>query len=238
MPLACSPSSGANGSEVPSEAVSTYAKIICAYSAVILTIVLIVPSTTVPGDPTLVQVRAAPAAAVADLPFSSPVTVAGIVQRRPSATSQLPDRTSFAPVRISVPRLGIDGPIVPVGIATDRQLDVPTARTAGWYRHSALPGGAGAAVIAAHVDYSGKPGLFFDLRLTAVGDEIVLEGSDGKLRTYQVTSVQLYDKTELPSSELFRSDGEHGLHLVTCGGTFDPVTRSYRGNQVVTARPV
>ena len=217
---------------------STYLKIIGGYLAAILTLLLVVPSTTIPGDRAIVQVRAAPTAAVADLPFSSPVTVAGIVQRRPSATGQLPDQAAFAPVRISVPRLGIDGPVVPVGIASDRQLDVPAALTAGWYRHSALPGGAGAAVIAAHVDYSGKPGLFFDLRLTAVDDEIVLQASNGTLRTYRVTSVQLYDKTELPSTELFRSDGEHGLHLVTCGGTFDPVTRSYRGNQVVTAVPV
>ncbi len=215
---------------------NTHLRILSAYFALILTLLLVIPSTTIAGDPTLVQVRAAPAAA--DLPFSSPVTVAGIVQRRPSAAGQLPDRAALAPVRISVPRLGIDGPVIPVGIATDRQLDVPAALTAGWYRHSALPGGTGAAVIAAHVDYSGKPGLFFDLRLTDVGDEIVLEAPDGTRRIYRVTSVQLYDKTELPSTELFRSDGEHGLHLVTCGGTFDPVTRSYRGNQVVTALPV
>ncbi len=238
MPSAYSPSSGASGSEASSEAVSTYLRIIGAYLAVILTLLLVVPSTTIAGDPTLVQVRPAPTATAVDLPFSAPVTVAGIVQRRPSAAGQLPDQAAFAPVRISVPRLGIDGPVIPVGIATDRQLDVPAALTAGWYRHSALPGRPGAAVIAAHVDYSGKPGLFFDLRLTDVGDEIVLEAPDGTLRTYRVTSVQLFDKTELPSTELFRSDGEHGLHLVTCGGTFDPVTRSYRGNQVVTALPV
>ena len=234
--MAFSPLSGASGSEASSEAVNTHLRILSAYFALILTLLLVIPSTTIAGDPTLVQVRAAPAAA--DLPFSSPVTVAGIVQRRPSAAGQLPDRAALAPVRISVPRLGIDGPVIPVGIATDRQLDVPAALTAGWYRHSALPGGTGAAVIAAHVDYSGKPGLFFDLRLTDVGDEIVLEAPDGTRRIYRVTSVQLYDKTELPSTELFRSDGEHGLHLVTCGGTFDPVTRSYRGNQVVTALPV
>ncbi|NNF56480.1 MAG: class F sortase [Acidimicrobiales bacterium] len=216
----------------------TFRRIIGTYLAVIIALIVVVPSTTIVGDPSVVQVRTAPTAALADLPFSSPVTVAGIVQRRPSAASQLPDLTAHAPVRISVPRLGIDGPIIPVGIATDRQLDVPAALTAGWYRHSALPGGAGAAVIAAHVDYAGKPGLFFDLRLTDVGDEIVLESPDGTLRTYRVTSVQLYDKTELPSTELFRSAGAHGLHLVTCGGIFDPLTRSYRGNQVVTALPV
>ncbi len=58
------------------------------------------------------------------------------------------------------------------------------------------------------------------------------------MRTYQVETIVLYDKAELPSAELFRATGAHALHLVTCGGTFDPEARSYRGNQVVTAVPI
>jgi sortase (surface protein transpeptidase) len=146
--------------------------------------------------------------------------------------------TGPAPVRISVSEIDIDGPVEAVGIAADLQLDVPFAQAAGWYRHSSTPETPGATVIAAHVDYGGQPGLFYNLRLATVGDLIHLELADGTHADYAVLSVVLYDKTELPADELFRSGGPHALHLVTCGGSFDRFAKSYRGNQVITALPV
>lgn len=206
-------------------------------------ILIVLPSATVEGGPFSVEVRSAPAAssALSTDPGLVPTTTRAIIEsvpRRSSATPLVTDDVSEAPVRITIPRLGIEGPVVPVGIAADRQLDVPSSGTAGWYRHSSLPRNDGASVIAAHVDYGGKPGLFFDLRLTTVGDEIQVLSPDGSATRYVVTDVVLHDKTDLPSSELFRSGGAHALHLVTCGGVFDPVARSYRGNQVVTAVPL
>ena len=48
----------------------------------------------------------------------------------------------------------------------------------------------------------------------------------------------LYDKSALPEDDLFRRSGDPLLQLVTCGGSYDPATRHYLGNRVVTARPV
>lgn len=211
---------------------------IAAYVVTAAVLIGVVPSVTVPGDAPIVPVHAAAAASPVDLSFATSAMVTPTVPRRPSAPSQLPDPADAAPVRISIPSLGIDGPVTPVGIAVDRQLDVPGAQTAGWYRHSALPAAEGAMVIAAHVDYGGSQALFFNLRLAEPGDTILLEDPDGSVRTYQVETIVLYDKAELPSAELFRATGAHALHLVTCGGTFDPEARSYRGNQVVTAVPI
>ena len=202
---------------------------------------LVAPSVTIEGDPVRADVRQAVTAQRLELAYNStPPAAADMVSpvpRRRSADALIAQRNESTPVRIAVPRIGIDGPVAPVGIGTARQLDVPLALTAGWYRHSSIPDMAGATVLAAHVDFGGQPGLFFNLRLAGVGDRITLELADGDLVEYEITAVTLYDKTELPSEELFRSAGDHALHLVTCGGTFDRFARSYRGNQVVTAVP-
>ncbi len=218
-----------------------FSQFVLAYGVLAATLIVL-PSATVEGGPFRVAIRSAPAASSVpstDPEFVPPTTQAVVesVPRRSSATPLVANGESESPVRISIPRLGVEGNVIPVGIAPDRQLDVPSSDTAGWYRHSSLPLDEGASVIAAHVDYGGKPGLFFDLRLTILGDEIQLLSPDGSATRYVVTDVVLYDKTDLPSSELFRSRGAHALHLVTCGGVFDPVARSYRGNQVVTAVP-
>ena len=205
-------------------------------------LVLVAPSAVVEGGPLRVDVRLGTTAETMDLAFedndSPSATTATTIPRRPAASPVVANASDSAPVRVSIPRIGIDGPVVPVGIADDRQLDVPFAQTAGWYQHSSLPAADGASVLAAHVDFSGQPGLFFNLRLAAIGDLIHIEEPDGTTRTYEVSEVVLYDKTDLPSDDLFRSTGDHALHLVTCGGTFDRFDRSYRGNQVVTALPV
>jgi len=200
------------------------------------------PSTTIYGGTLSVPVREGIAANPIDLAFDGASSVDVPENRsiavRSSAAALIDESSSPTPVRISIPQIGIDGAVVPVGIADDRQLDVPFADTAGWYQHSATADGAGATVLAAHVDYGGGPGLFFNLRLAKVGDVIEVAQSDQSTTRYLVAEVALYDKADLPAEDLFRSSGAHALHLVTCGGSFDRISRSYRGNQVVTAIPL
>ena len=100
------------------------------------------------------------------------------------------------------------------------------------------PAEDGASVLAAHVDYGGAPGAFFNLEKVLPGDLLEVEMENGQVILYEVTGNNVYDKTELPASELFRKDGDSVLQLITCGGTFDPEARSYEANVVVTAEPI
>jgi len=109
---------------------------------------------------------------------------------------------------------------------------------AGWYRWSSDADAArGTTVLAAHVD-SLRWGLGPFVRIRDLPDdaEIVVTADDGARRTYRVDSTERFRKAALPD-RVFDRTGAHRLVLVTCGGTFDPATRTYSDNVVVTARP-
>jgi sortase (surface protein transpeptidase) len=143
-----------------------------------------------------------------------------------------------APAMVRVAEIGLEARVISVGVDENNQFDVPAADTVGWYRYSSTPGDPGASVLAAHVDYGGSPGAFYNLREVLPGDVLEVEMDDGSVIAYEVTCNTLYEKTELPAAELFRKSGASVLQLITCGGTFDPELRSYQANLVVTASPI
>ena len=182
-------------------------------------------------------------------PTSSPTSASppaqASVDALPSARSERWDNLSRtidprrAPARIVIVALGVDAPVAPMGVAPDGALDLPEDNaTVAWFADGAEPGAAGAALLAAHVDHDGRRGVFFGLRDLGAGAEIVVTSADGAVQTFVVdgppSNVQ---KSALPRDQIFRTDGPPALVLVTCGGRFDRVTRSYEDNTIVTARP-
>ncbi len=142
------------------------------------------------------------------------------------------------PVSVRIAAIGLEAQVRSVGVDDNNDFDVPEAELVGWYKHGPAPGDTGSTVLAAHVDYGGRPGAFFDLSALSTGEELEVEMGDGTIHRYRIIENVLYDKTTLPAAELFRKDGDEVLRLITCGGTFDSSERSYLGNVVVTAVPV
>jgi hypothetical protein len=64
---------------------------------------------------------------------------------------------------------------------------------------------------------------------------VTLVGTAGKAREFEVVARERYAKTAIPLEKYFARDGAVRLTLITCGGPFDPGTRHYRDNVVVTA---
>jgi hypothetical protein len=164
-----------------------------------------------------------------------------------SSTTTLPTTTAApvtapppaVPVNLGIPSLGVDATVVPVGLEPSGEMEVPPATEAGWYLHGPRPGApTGTAVIAAHVDYGGRRGVFFDLRSLQVGAEVTVDDDAGVRRRFVVTERYQVDKDELPIEQIFVAEGEPGLTLITCGGAFDRGVRSYEDNIVVRAVPV
>jgi hypothetical protein len=95
----------------------------------------------------------------------------------------------------------------------------------------------GSAVIAGHVDYNGRPGVFFALDRLDPGAIVDVVHQDGSTHSWRVVARRQYVKSELPTDLLFARTGAPTLTLVTCGGLFDASRRSYRDNVVVFAVP-
>lgn len=87
-----------------------------------------------------------------------------------------------SPVRLRIPRIGLDAPIVPVGqhsLTLNGQLysqwDVPAARVAGWHQTSAPLGVPGNTVLNGHHNIAGE--VFRYLPALKPGDLITLESA-------------------------------------------------------------
>lgn len=181
-------------------------------------------------------------------PTSSPPDTQGPPSPAPTSTLR-PETQSAAlptpsaripPVRLRIPDLGVDMPVVEVGAEPTGQMELPVdPAVAGWYRFGPdAVSTAGMVMIAAHVDAVGYPiGPLAMLRDVGVGAVVETTASDGSPRTWIVESLTLYDKTALPTDELFAREGPPALVLITCGGPFDSTTGHYRDNVVAIARP-
>ena len=153
-----------------------------------------------------------------------------------------------APLRIRLPGMvpvslelpGVVAPVVPVGTGPDGALKVPDPpQTVGWWAPGALAGsGTGTVVVAGHVDSRlAGVGVLAVLPRLGPGDPVVLRGADGRGVDYRVAARREFGKAALPP-DTFARTGPPRLVLITCGGRFDPVARSYEDNIVVYAEPV
>lgn len=146
-----------------------------------------------------------------------------------------------APTDIALPAIGIEAPVVAVGVDDDGLMTVPEdVLTVGWYEYGGAPGSAeGTTVLAGHVDSRTQGrGAFFELRSLEIGDAVAVADEDGGQSVWRVTGRRTYDKSSLPIDDLYRRDGSPRLVLITCGGDFDDVDRHYESNVVVEAEPI
>lgn len=150
-----------------------------------------------------------------------------------------------APTAVTVPAIGAESTLIPLGLNADRSLQVPPdtqPEQAGWFERGVIPGQPGPAVIAGHV--SGRPegvdasipGVFARLAELGPGDEIIVDRYDAEPLTFVVFAVEQYAKDQYPTAAVYGDVAGTELRLITCGGAFDRAARSYDDNIVVYAR--
>lgn len=140
------------------------------------------------------------------------------------------------PSGVVIPAIGAELPIVPTGVTEDGAMEIPDdPRTAGWYRYGPDPTtDSGAMVMSAHIDSRELVGPLARLGEVSPGDEVIVAVADEEVR-YVVERVDSYPKTAIDLDAVFDRDGSPRLHLVTCGGRWDPATGSYEDNVVAVA---
>ena len=161
------------------------------------------------------------------------------VRARP-ATPAAPPAASGVPVRVTIPALDLELPVLALGVDDQGLMALPdSAFSLAWYRFGPRPADpVGATVIAGHVD-TVEEGIGPLARLGDLqpGDRIEVVTRRGTVR-YDVTSVDRIAKSVLDLPALFSRAGRARLHLVTCGGDYVADRGGYQDNLVVTARRV
>jgi len=169
-------------------------------------------------------------------PPAAQSNTAGIVAPSLTSATTMP---AAVPTRLQIPAIGVDSTLMDLGLQADGTLEVPPSGfPAGWYTGAPTPGELGPAIIAGHVDWAGKPGVFYDLRGLAAGDRIEITRQDGSTARFRVTRVARYAKDAFPTAAVYGDLDHAGLRLITCGGAFDPQARSYQDNLVAFAELV
>ncbi|WP_030955796.1 class F sortase [Streptomyces sp. NRRL S-481] len=129
---------------------------------------------------------------------------------------------SSVPVRLLIPAIGVDTPVIRLGLAPDGTVEVPPVTAhdrAGWYRHSPTPGRTGPSVILGHVTVGPYgDGVFRHLARLRRGDRIVARLENGTAAEFAVTAVRTVPKTEFPADDVYGNVDRPELRLITCGG--------------------
>ncbi|MBE4734281.1 class F sortase [Streptomyces caniscabiei] len=141
------------------------------------------------------------------------------------------------PVRLLIPAIGVDTPVIRLGLAPDGTVEVPPVTEhdrAGWYRHSPTPGQTGPSVILGHVTVGRHgDGVFRELARLRRGERIEARLENGTTAEFTVASVRTVAKADFPADEVYGNVSRPALRLITCGG---PRTgEEYRDNVIVFA---
>jgi sortase (surface protein transpeptidase) len=148
-----------------------------------------------------------------------------------STRKQMPD-----PVRIAIPSIGVNAPIIPLGLNRDQTMQVPRNRSdAGWFRPGPEPGEVGPAVIAGHLATVSGPGVFARLSGLKRGGLIKVTLRGGSTVTFVARSMIRVAKTRFPTRRVYARTAQPTLRLITCAGRFNPATGHHTDNYIVFA---
>ena len=137
--------------------------------------------------------------------------------RLPSAEETLPAVPSL--VRLIIPALQIDAPIVAMSTKSDGTMQAPRSPfDVAWYSFSAVPGDGGNVVLAGHAEYVNHgPAIFASLPFIQSGDQIQVLLPDATIATYVVSSAETYDVATAPVAAITGPTDAEVVTLITTG---------------------
>jgi len=154
----------------------------------------------------------------------------------PTAPVVVPKVTYGIPLRLIIPKIGVNAAIERVGLTSDRAMASPSGPgTVGWYKFGPRPGNKGSAVIDGHSGYAdGRRAAFDDLPELKPGDKLYVKDARGERLVFVVRKKKLYAR-QADSAEVFRPSTGRRLNLITCTGPFDEAAGTHSQRLVVFA---
>lgn len=151
----------------------------------------------------------------------------------PPARATHPAQPAGQPVRLEIPAIALDWPVVPVGLTRDGSMDAPQGppespvwREGFWWRGGYHVGEPGNAVIAGHVDDdSGALTPFARIAELQPGDAVVITLAGGATARFRVERVV---RVPVPAGgpndptlrAIFGPSATPRLNLITCAGAW------------------
>ncbi|OHV45694.1 hypothetical protein BCD48_22120 [Pseudofrankia sp. BMG5.36] len=146
----------------------------------------------------------------------------------------LPPPVVADPVRLRIPAIAVDAPVVGLGLTPQGAIDVPTQwGDVGWYKPGVAPGAVGPAVLVGHYDSKKGPAVFYRLRSLLPGDQLTVVGVSGASVTFVVDRSETVSKAAFPTQRVYGPVTRPEIRLITCDGGFDERTHHYLDNLVV-----
>jgi LPXTG-site transpeptidase (sortase) family protein len=139
-----------------------------------------------------------------------------------------------SPIRLIIPKVKVDATIEYVGLTSTGAMGVPKKITdVAWFNLGTIPGEIGSAVIAGHLDgKNGQKAIFYDLKKLKKGDLLFIKDNQGKIITFVVKELRLYN-SEAAVPEVFSSNQGVHLNLITCAGNWSKSKKNYAQRLVV-----
>ena len=172
-------------------------------------------------EPRLRRIAAGAAAGTASAIFV--IVLASAVLYAPQGAAELlplnpPPAATEPPVRLLIPAITLDVHVQQAGLLAGNRMAAPTNFSdVAWYKYGTVPGAAGSAVIAGHLDNGlGLNGVFKNLSKLKAGDEIEVQTASSTVR-FVVERLETYPYDQVPSSIFTAADAAR-LNLITCAG--------------------
>jgi len=216
--------------------VLTLLALVAVAAGLVLVVVAVAAQQSAPRPPRAVgRIDPAPTTAVAGTPRTSTSDDPAPEVAGPTSTPL----GASPPVRVTIPRIAVRSPVLPVGLAHDGTLAVPQPGPdldkAAWFEKSPTPGQPGPAIIEGHVDSEQGPSVFFRLGDVRPGDTIRVLRRDGITAVFTVDAVRDFQKSSFPTSVVYGGDlHTPQLRVITCSD-FDASIHHHVGNEVVFA---
>lgn len=174
-----------------------------------------------PDTPVLPTATALPT--LTALPEPTPVSS----PEAPPSPTPIPTPAGTRPKEISVPDIGLEAPVIPIGWKVvgsgdnaQAQWLVPDWKAAGWHNTSALLGVSGNTVLNGHNTTRGE--VFRDLYKLERGARIVVTGENNRTYNYNVEHIYILEEAGQPievrleNARYILPTKDERLTLITC----------------------
>lgn len=155
------------------------------------------------------------------------------------------------PTRVLIPKIGVDAPLVPLGLAADGSINVPDLNhvdEVSWYcqKHAmvdgkphcsggVIPGQIGPSALFAHINGHGRPGAFVKLPSLTVGDTVTIQRGNATPLTFRVYKYIQPHKANFDTAAVYGDVSRAEIRLITCTGAFIGGKYGYQDQGVVFA---